>query len=312
MKIETLTHKNLSEIVGVSVTTIKSYRKKFGEYIPVAGHGKPLRFEKKAADVCLRIRELFGDGLSVKQISEKLSHEFNIVDDNHRLSTIKKDQGLGPKDMEQLLKLSSQMMNGMAALVTAQAKAEKRVERVEKKLGELLEIQDRNSSILNDLLEKNESAPVTPQSGKVKAKLVTIRGNDGDDKSYRIERENEVLVPDQDLLELPVVIRSDEGDFLGMPGANGSPFNLRGLLTFVSSTEAADSASHVWRRDSENWVLTSSKSNAEIHELHFKKTKTPKGNLVAFFERLDINSVQQNRDFLLKFFRDARDSYYGQ
>lgn len=308
----TLTHSDLSELVGVSVTTIKSYRKKFGEYIPVAGHGKPLRFEKKAGEICLRIRELFQNGLSVKQISETLGKEFNVVDENRRLSNNKKDGSLGPKDMEQLLKLSSQMMNGMAALVTAQAKAEKRIERVEKKVSEILEIQEKNSAVLNDLMaNKAETSTSGKSDGNVKAKIVTIRGNNGEDKSYRIERQREEIVPDQGLLDLPVVIRSEDGDFLGMPGSGGSPYNLRGLLTIVSSTEKPESGSHKWKRDGDYWILTSSKSENEIHELHFKRTRTPKGNDVAYFERLDINSVQQGRESMLSFFRKSRDLYYS-
>lgn len=313
MTSKTLTHKDLSDLTGVSVTTIKSYRKKFGEFIPVAGHGKPLRFEMKASEVCLRIRELFKNGLSVKQISEKLSHEFKVVDENRRLSNTKKSTGLGPKDLEQLLRVSSQMMNGMAALVTAQAKAEKRIERVEKKLNELLVLEQNNSDLIKKFIESgvtlSNSAPMS-ENGKVKAKIVTIRSNNGKDKSYRLEREVQELVPEQELLELPVVIKSENGDFLGMPGIGGDPFDLRGLLTVVSSSEVTDSGSHIWKREGEHWILTSQKPDNMIHELHFRKTKTPKGNVVAYFERLDIDSVPQGTAHLLKFFREAREAYY--
>ncbi len=313
MTSETLTHKDLSRLTGVSVTTIKSYRKKFGEFIPVAGHGKPLRFEKEAGEVCLRIRELFQKGLSVKQISQKLSQEFEVVDEDRRLSETTTGSNLGPEDMDQLLKLSSQMMNGMAALVTAQAKAEKRVERVENKLAELLEIQERNSAIMAELLDKGEKVaePASDSTGsKMKAKVVTIRSNEGEDKSYRLEREAEEVVPDQGLLELPVVIRSEQGDFLGMPGSGGDPFDLRGLLTVVSSSESGESGSHLWKREGDYWILTSRKADGKIHELHFRRTRTPKGNIVAFFERIDIDSVQQSPKFMLNFFREARDTYY--
>jgi hypothetical protein len=68
----TLTHKDLAELLGVSETTIKSYRKKFPGALPVASKGKPIRFKAEAADICLKIRDLFSLGSSVEEVQEQL------------------------------------------------------------------------------------------------------------------------------------------------------------------------------------------------------------------------------------------------
>lgn len=71
-----LTHKDLAVMLGVSETTVKSYRRKFPGCIPVANNGKPIRFKKEAAEVCFRIRDLFSTGMSVEEVGARLTEEF--------------------------------------------------------------------------------------------------------------------------------------------------------------------------------------------------------------------------------------------
>ncbi len=75
----TLTHRDLGRMLGVSETTIKSYRRKFPDCIPVANGGKPIRFTQEAGAVCLRIRELFSRGMAVPEVRDRLEKEFPWV-----------------------------------------------------------------------------------------------------------------------------------------------------------------------------------------------------------------------------------------
>lgn len=79
MSQNTLTHRDLAELLGVSETTVKSYRRKFPGCIPVASQGKPIRFSPEAAKVALRIRDLFELGMSVEEVRLRLSGEFSWV-----------------------------------------------------------------------------------------------------------------------------------------------------------------------------------------------------------------------------------------
>jgi hypothetical protein len=76
---EEYTHKDLSRLLGVSETTVKSYRRKFPGCIPVAGYGKPIRFGEDALRVARRIRDLFEHGLSVDEIRTRLTGEFDWI-----------------------------------------------------------------------------------------------------------------------------------------------------------------------------------------------------------------------------------------
>lgn len=71
-----LTHKDLSRQLGVSETTVKSYRRKFPGCIPVANQGKPIRFNPEALNVCKRIRDLFELGMSIPEVRGRLAAEF--------------------------------------------------------------------------------------------------------------------------------------------------------------------------------------------------------------------------------------------
>ncbi|MDR2604934.1 MAG: MerR family transcriptional regulator [Desulfovibrio sp.] len=73
------THKDLSRLLGVSETTVKSYRRKFPDCIPVAGYGKPIRFGDDALRVARRIRDLFEYGLSVDETRARLAEEFDWI-----------------------------------------------------------------------------------------------------------------------------------------------------------------------------------------------------------------------------------------
>ena len=75
----TLTHKDLAARLVVSETTIKSYRRKFPEFIPVHSRGKPLHFPPEALKVCLFIRACFQRDLSVEETRSRLAANFPIL-----------------------------------------------------------------------------------------------------------------------------------------------------------------------------------------------------------------------------------------
>ncbi|WP_421903928.1 hypothetical protein [Maridesulfovibrio sp.] len=311
MTAETFTHRNLSSITGVSVTTIKSYRKKFPEFFFIVGHGKPLRFRKGADKLCLRIRDLFNKNLSVKQIRDKLLTEFESVKENHQLSETKSDSQINNDEFEKLAKTTSQMMNGLAALVTAQAKAEQRLARMEKSLKELVQAQSESPAETTELLQEIKdilaSSGGLQQPERITAKkVVTIKKDNGQEDSYSFDADTSAIEPEADFLELPVVIHSENGEFLGLPGKPGHPFTLQELVYLVS-TRKLEGASRVWHKEGRDWVLAVKSSEGPLYELHFSMTKTPKGNIVSFFNKLDINSESRNHADILSFFKEVRD-----
>ena len=322
---ETFTHKDLAKLCGVSETTIKSYRRKFPGFIPVLTRGKPIRFKGEASDVCLKIRECFDKGMSVNETRKVLKKNFKELapDTPGRTHSA---SGPGPtvsqEYMEKFFKTAGQMMQGMAGLATAQAKTGQRLDKVEKSLDRLVELETRNNETFALLLKQLQSQPVDFSSPsaqskaaapgpakKVRArKIVNVRSPEGNINSYAIEKDRKdtdmLDHPSDDFLNTPIVIRNSMGEFLGVPGR----LPLSGFINILirEAEESGSSLSH-WDRRGDAWVFTMKTPDSDSHELFFSSTTTPKGNLVVLLDRLDVNQKKTSTQFLQEFFRQVKD-----
>ena len=129
MSDQTLTHKDLATMLDVSETTIKSYRRKFEDCIPVASQGKPIRFTSEAGDVCLRIRDLFNEGMSIPEVRTRLSEEFSWIS---IVAREKKDPDPSPVSLPQEFTIGiSNLAKSMVTLTQQQGSILKRLQEVE-------------------------------------------------------------------------------------------------------------------------------------------------------------------------------------
>lgn len=140
-----LTHKELSVMLGVSETTIKSYRRKFPGCIPVASKGKPIRFTPEAGTVCVRIRDMFNLGMSVEEVRIRLAEEFSWIEGSapaEQTPVEKQPEPVAevPARVELPHDFSASMSNlakSMVALTQQQTTVLKRLQTIETMLGQL-------------------------------------------------------------------------------------------------------------------------------------------------------------------------------
>jgi len=325
---DTYTHKDLASLCSVSETTIKSYRRKFPGFIPVLTRGKPIRFKKEAGDVCLKIRDCFEKGMSVKETGKVLKENFKEQPVASKRTSISSQDavsqgGVSPEYLEKFFKTAGQMMQGMASMATAQAKSNQRLEKLEKTVAKLVELETRNSELFSQFIEQakgpsTESAGTPPPSDsetkptekKVRTrKIVNVKGPEGKVKSYAFEKmeENKSPVmerPSDAFLNTPIVIMNEQGEFLGVPGR----LSLSGFVEIlVREAEEGGASQSNWRREDENWVFTMEVPGGDSHELFFMSTTTPRGNLVVLLDRLDVNRKETSQQFLQEFFRQVKD-----
>lgn len=123
----TLTHALLAKALGVTVTTIKSYRRKFPEFFRTASLGKPIRFPADTLGLCRRIHHHFKRGLSVEETRKHLGQEFEAV-------APAPEKALAPQATPE---------PGKASL-----------ERIEDLLEGLFDLQNRTHSLMTELLAK--------------------------------------------------------------------------------------------------------------------------------------------------------------
>jgi len=326
---ETYTHKELADLCSVSETTIKSYRRKFPGYIPVLTRGKPIRFKREAGEVCLAIRDCFAKGMSVNETLAALRERFTPQPSaaprpspaTSAAAPAPVQPAIAPEQMEKFFETAGRMMQGMAALATAQAKAVQRLEQVEAALDKLLDIESRNGErfarLLAHLGSPSPDIPPPTSSGdgapapeKVRArKIVNVRDSGGEVRSYALEKETpapgvKLEQPSEAFLGTPIVIRTDQGEFLGMPGR----LSLSGFVEALvrDAEEKGASLSH-WERSGEEWVFFTQVPGGGSHAFHFVSTTTPRGNLVVLLERLDVDGKESTPRFLQEFFRQIKD-----
>jgi hypothetical protein len=331
MTAKTYTHRDLAGHLGVSETTVKSYRSKFPGFLPVAREGKPVRLHPESLEVCRRIRDLFADGLSIAQASERLSFEFKEYHQNRRLSMPKKAEARGGPDCGLEARLE--------ALLQAQEQARSRMEQLEAEVRNLATLEAASKSLVAELVQelraarsatpasaepRPEPTPAEPQAGPGPApapdasmqltarKIVTVHGQAGALASYALDREPrpEPLFaapaePGADFLDLPAVILSDRGEFLGLPGGQ-SVARLLEVLTPQGGSPA------VWFEDeAETWLCEIALGPALVRELQFERTTTPRGNLVGLILRLRTRSgsglTEASPAEVQELFRQVRD-----
>jgi hypothetical protein len=375
MQGQTYTHRDLAKLLGVSETTIKSYRSKFPTFLPVARQGKPVRLHQEALSVCLRIRELFAQGLSILQTADRLRAEFKEYPSHRRLSIARR--GTRPSSSEALTNAEdSALARRMEEMAQAQRQAKERMEQLEAEVRNLATLEAASKALVAELVAElraarsspanavTPSGPPPPPDGAPGAmaqwpgqaapdhttearsaaapppegqraagptaesmeqpssdrgaapgetvltarKIVTVHGQDGPVASYALGREPkpEPLFPEpgqpkSSFLNLPVVIRSDRGDFLGLPGGQ----SVRRLVDMLSPE---GSAAVTWFQEGEEvWTCAIPLGRAQKREMVFERTTTPRGNLVALIRRMSAGEAEATPEQIQEIFRQLRD-----
>lgn len=311
------THADLAQAVGVSVTSIKSYRSKFPGFIPVASWTKPLRFAPEALPVCARIRELFTQGQSVAQVRRELTREFPEMEQERPSEETGAAfaVGVSQENFQEFFKAAGKMMQGMAALATAQARAEQRLSRLERAL-------EANALALSELTGALQGQ--AKQAGQPR-KVVAVRGAQGT-STYTLEeraaepgedpadvapntgeagqeRGEAAAAPPADFLGLPVAIVTKRGEYLGVHGRPN-------LATFARALEAQAPGPGTWARAGQGYALSLTLDKA-AHTLRFEPRDTPSGLKVALLAGLDLDGKPAIPAFIQEFVRKMREKMDG-
>ncbi len=351
MGTQSYTHRDLAKALGVSETTIKSYRGKFPTFLPVAREGKPVRLHPEALDVCRRIRALFAEGLSITQTMQALRHEFKEYPLNRRLSIPQSRNRDVPPEAAAQAPGTDSLAERIQALTTAQDMALQRMEQLELEVRNLATMEAASKSLIAELLSelraarvvqgstppskpghalgkafdarpasppsppKSGPAPVTPDAAATPGptaltarKIVTLHGPSGPVASYSLAREPrpapqfpDAPAPAAAFLDLPAVIQSERGEFLGLPGGQ----SVRRLVEVLSPEDGQPAA---WFQETpESWACLIPLGGVQNRELLFERTTTPRGNLVGLIRRMRISEVEASPAQLQELFRQLRD-----
>ncbi|BBD08289.1 DUF2046 domain-containing protein [Desulfovibrio ferrophilus] len=121
--------------------------------------------------------------------------------------------------------------------------------------------------------------------------------------------------PSEAFLGLPLVIRSEHDEYLGVAAPTKGAFTPKGLVGLIQkSASASRSVDMDWDRDRDHWILkvltTAPETGCEqalVFMLH--EVRTPNRNLVARLAHLIVDGNEVPDNFLLGFFKQLRDTF---
>jgi hypothetical protein len=120
--------------------------------------------------------------------------------------------------------------------------------------------------------------------------------------------------PPRRFLSLPLVIRSEQGEYLGVTSRSRA-FSLQEFIRIIERNSAPDrKVDLAWKRKGKGWSLrirTKDLSSGQGHEhlMDVEQTLTPSGNTVVELTRLVIDGNTVPDPFLLVLFRKIKDGF---
>ncbi len=123
--------------------------------------------------------------------------------------------------------------------------------------------------------------------------------------------------PPEAFARLPLVIRKNDAEFLGV-AAKGGHFSLREFIRIIERNGSTrKSVALAWRREPGIWVLTINTFDLDMghkheHVLHLRQTVTPSQNNVVELTHLCIDGQAVPEPFLLVLLRKIKDGFEAQ
>lgn len=301
-----LTHKRIARILGVSETTIKSYRRKFPDCIPVASKGKPIQFTEEALEVCRAIRDLFSSGLSIEETHQRLAELFDFIappvfeepeEENEVVEVVLPDDykqamsslatsmvNLSLKQEQMLKKMSvieSRLQQlGLADVSTSGTPASDPV------LAELRALTERTEALW-DALSCTVSADPTDFEGQSAESSQQLDEEAQKAKVHRLVPLREAIShdPPRTILTLPLLIQEREGVYTPLHGRGNSRITLNDLrASLMTHFVENDSYTIRWSENNSGWQLDLLQERAQVPHnmcLTMAQTSTLRGSVMV-------------------------------
>ncbi len=124
--------------------------------------------------------------------------------------------------------------------------------------------------------------------------------------------------PPEDHLSRPLVLRSQQGDFLGVTDRLGQTLSLGGFLRLVEGASGGPSRSDrivasCWDTHAGSWSLTvcitSKAFSRRCYVLETQVLRTPIGNMVTLLAHIFVDGSPVPSEFVVQMFRHLRESF---
>ncbi|HMM38451.1 MAG TPA: MerR family transcriptional regulator [Desulfovibrio sp.] len=282
--------------LGIPPSTIVYYKDRFSRFIPSAGGtGRRRRYPSESLELFRRIREMFENNWSVEQIEQELTACRGELFDAGKLEGAE---------------AGSAADGGAIRIATLLAKMSDVLENQALFRGEIRSLRDEVASLRQerDVAEAHQREKVAELEREIERLRLLADGRN---------RNGALEFPPSEYLDLPLVIRTGLGEYLGVLGRNSRAFGLKDFVALLErSTDRGEAVDLRWRREGDaEWrlavVAAVDSDDTRRIVLSTARTVTPSGNAVVRVLKLTINDQDAPDSLLLSLFRQIRESFEG-
>jgi hypothetical protein len=116
--------------------------------------------------------------------------------------------------------------------------------------------------------------------------------------------------PPPDFFTLPMVIKSEKGEFLGVPGRTEGHLSIEDFLALLERQVRTPGPLPVsWSGGGDEWMLEVELGKPpyrQDHEMELVRMTTPRGNRVAWLRNMRIGENEVPENFLANFLKQLR------
>lgn len=322
-----LTHKRIARILGVSETTIKSYRRKFPNCIPVASKGKPIQFTEEALEVCRAIRDLFSAGFSVDETHQRLAELFEFITPpvvEEPKEEVEAVEVTLPNDYKLAM---SNLAKSMVNLSLKQEQMLKKMVSIETRLQQLGLVNKASTTspphdpVLEEvraLAERTEELWNALACSRVEDLDVEIQDDCSEEQDSQTQKATvHRLVPLRDVIShdpprkmfaLPLLIQNNEGAYTPLVGRGNSRLTLNDFRASIMAHFVEEHCYTLrWSENNSGWQLDLLQERAEVPHnicLIMAQTSTLSGSAMVIKD-MTTNGHRITPDALQDFILDV-------
>ncbi len=329
-----LTIAELADRAGVAENTARRYVRLFEEFFACRPSGRTVRYAGDDSPLLSLISSCYREGLPAPEIAARLQAVADVRrfalrtgprEQREERTAEEGDEAEARLAVLEEMRREFGMVRDTVGILWRERRAWKEGAAVLEVLakeaaslrGELLDLR-RTSEMMAARLAALEGGQDRAGAGRdaLGAELARIRTAQ-DDLADRLARLAEAVGPEEEFLMLPLVFRSEKGEFLGVSANPRKHFSLADFLGLID--QGAGKKRNVatgWSRDGEKcWTLCMTEDPGQPrerrHRVRVRRTTTPRGNTVALIEKLSYGGRDMPVFFLYELFRQIGKDFSG-
>jgi DNA-binding transcriptional MerR regulator len=286
--------------LSIPPSTVVYYKDRFSEFVPSqGGEGRRKRYPAEVIDIFRRIREMFNNNWSTEQIEQELALRYASG------GSVAEARSEKPaEDMDSMVRGMGGVLEKMTDLLENQSLFRSEIRSLRDELAGLKQERQQSEKRYLGALEQMEQEVASLRRAKDELERLLRQGGCG-----------APVFPSEEYLSRPLVIRTEQGEYLGVLGKVQKHFALRDFVFMIERNAAAGRRMDMsWEKRDDHWVLlVSARDSEDAREqrvvLVTQKTVTPSRNTVTEIVRLNINGNDVPDSLLLSLFKKVKDGF---